>query len=87
MAKWVDRTIRGPDEDYLTREDVAKLFGVSVDWLADQEEAGVLPQPTKLSQRTIRYTWEHVIFISLWFKFQTPVKDIPKGKLTATGGN
>ena len=80
MAKWTDRTIRGPDEDYLTRDEVAKLFGVSADWLADQEEAGLLPAPTRLTPKTVRYQWEHVIYISLWFRFQTPVKDNPKTK-------
>lgn len=66
---WTDRTIRGPASEYLTAEELRKLFGLPADWFDEQLKNGVLPGPIKLTAKTQMFTWEHAVFVSLWLKF------------------
>ena len=72
MMQWTDRTVRGPDLDYLTFDELRRLFGLPADWLEARVEDGTLPPPIRLSAKTVIYTWEHAAFLALWLRLNKP---------------
>lgn len=65
---WTDRNLRGPTAEYLTAGEMRKLFGLSAEWFDEHVENGTIPPPIRLSAKTVLYTWEHAVYLSLWLK-------------------
>jgi predicted DNA-binding transcriptional regulator AlpA len=79
-AEWTDRTIRGPDAEYLTADEMRRLFGLPADWFDKRVEDGTIPPPIRLSAKTVLYTWEHAVYLALWLKLHGPAATAAAGR-------
>ncbi len=85
-AEWTDRTIRGPSAEYLSADELRKLFGLPAEWLEERVKEGVMPPPIRLTARTLTYTWEHAVFLMLWLKLHpSPTPAPAKGRGSDAG--
>lgn len=64
----MQRTIEGPEKEWLTETEAASWLGVPEPTLAGLVGKGLIPGPRKWNQREKRFHWEAVVVISLLLK-------------------
>ena len=78
---WTDRTIRGPEKEYLTAEEFRRLFGgLSVDTFRRLLQSGEIPGPVELSPGVKVFPWEHAVYYSLRCKMKPYIAAPGKGR-------
>ncbi len=77
-SDWTDRTIRGPAAEYLTAEELGRLFGMSGDTVRRWTDEGILPPPIRFSSRSVMYSWRHAVYLSLRSELVQGQTDLPE---------
>lgn len=63
-----DRTISGPDADFITPDELRRSVGLPEEIYDRLESDGIVPAPIKASQRTVMHPWRHAVYLSLWLE-------------------
>lgn len=67
-VQWIDRTTRGPAKEFLDRAELRAHLDIPDELLSQFISAGILPEPNRLTKRTVRFTWEHATMLAIWMK-------------------
>ncbi len=82
-GSWTQRQVDGPQDDLLTAEEVASLFGISTDTLTRWIDAGEFPEGLPLGKQAKVWDWQSVVYYRLRMAMKPRLSE---EKPTATGG-
>lgn len=87
-SKWTDGMIRRPEADYMDAAEFRKLFTISAELLDEYIRNEVIPEPLKLTPRTVVFTWKHAVILAYrmelkWFPTAMAPPDQAKAKKTS----
>lgn len=69
---WKDRAIGGPEDDFITPDQLRRMVGLSEDIFERLQDEKVIPEPIRASQRTLLHPWRHAVYLALWLEFFGP---------------
>lgn len=69
---WKDRIISGPDEDFISPDQLRRLVALSEDVFEQLQDDGVVPPPIRTSKRTLLHPWRHAVYLALWLEYFGP---------------
>lgn len=63
--EWTTRLLDAPADDLLTKPEVARLLGVSVDTVDRLVEDGDLPEPLRIRKQATVWDWRDIAYFRL----------------------
>lgn len=82
---WTSGEIRRPKKDWLTIDEFAGLFEVTDDYIQEQVDAGILPEPVRHNRKLIRFSWRVAVYYDQRLTLFPPSKPEPVKDKTKTG--
>lgn len=77
-ARWTQKPVDAPDDDFLSIEEVGKLFGFSGDTVQRLIDAGEFPEGLQVTKQSKAWDWRAVAYYRLKLELASRLNGLKK---------